>query len=136
MFLNLLGKEEKELVLDLLFSAANIDGDFDERERIVISAYGAEMGIAQENIKQSNKSIDDILTQLSKSSELVKKIVALEIIALIGVDGTYKESEKKLLKNITKKFSLKKAYEEKALNWVNRITPLYKEGYELVGLTK
>lgn len=133
MFLNLLSKEEKNGFLDLLYMTAKIDGDYSEKETERIKAYIVEMGINPENSEQNEEELSKVLLNFSKSNETIKKIVILELTALALVDG-YKDTEKELIEEILNDFNLSIEYADKALKWLEKMLPIYREGFEIVGL--
>lgn len=134
MFLNVLTKKEKISFLDLLLITASIDGDYTEREQEKIQSYIVEMSLNSEDTKSNEENLEKVLLNFSNSSDTAKKIIILELTALVLVDG-YKDEEKNLIVDVVKKFNLSdNEYAEKALKWVEKILPIYKEGYELVGL--
>ena len=134
MFLNLLTEKEKKGFLNLLYITANIDGDYTETEKEKIKAYAVEMAINLGDIKSNETNLGKVLLNFYNSNDTTKKIVILELIALALVDG-YKDEEKKIIEEILTKFNLQdNEYGEKALKWLEKILPMYKEGYEIVGL--
>jgi hypothetical protein len=134
MFLNLLTEKEKMSFLDLLHITASIDGDYTETEKEKINAYAVEMAIKLEDIKSNETNLEKVLLNFYNSNDTIKKVVVLELIALALVDG-YKDEEKKIIEEILTKFNLQdNEYGEKAVRWLEKILPMYREGYEIVGL--
>jgi tellurite resistance protein len=134
MFLGLLAKEEKRSFLDLIYIAANSDGEFAEKEKAIIEAYVVEMGLSGEDKKPTATDLSEVLSNLSKSKESVKKIVVLEFAAVLMADGKYVDSEKALITQAIERLALAPEFEKTAIDWVNKIIPVYREGFEIVGL--
>jgi tellurite resistance protein len=133
MFLSILNNEEKEDFLNLIINVAEIDGDFSEKEKNQIGAYVLEMGLSLKEKNEYNKSNESLLNTLSQSSNEVKKAIFVEVIALMLVDGM-KDEEKVILEKMQNKFEFDESFKEKAINWYSEILPLYKKGFELVGI--
>ena len=74
-----------------------------------------------------------ILEELSQSSNEVRKAIFIEVIALILVDGRQDE-EKALLIQMQNKFGFDENFKNDAINWYSEMLPLYKKGFELVGI--
>ena len=133
MFLSILNNEEKEDFLNLIINVAEIDGDFTESEKNQIGAYILEMGLNLKEKDEYNKSNEVLLEELSQSTNEVKKAIFVEVIALMLVDGM-KDEEKTLLTQMQNKFSFDNKFKDDAINWYSEILPLYKKGFELVGI--
>ena len=133
MFLSILNSQEKEDFLNLIINVAEIDGDFTESEKNQIGAYVLEMGLNLKEREEYNKSNETLLNILSKSSNEVKKAIFVEVIALMLVDGM-KNEEEILLSQMQNEFGLTKQFKDDAINWYSEMLPLYKKGFELVGI--
>jgi len=133
MFLSILNSEEKELFLNLVINVAEVDGVVSNLEKTQIQAYCNEMGIKLKDRKEYSLSTDEILEKLSKSDEIVKKAIFAETAALMLVDGMVKEEEK-LLDTIKDVFEFNDKYKDEIINWYKKLLPLYKKGFELIGI--
>ena len=133
MFLSILNNEEKEDFLNLIINVAEVDGDFSEKEKNQIGAYVLEMGLNLKVKAEYNKSNELLLDTLSKSTNEVKKAIFVEVVALMLVDGM-KEEEQALLSQMQNKFEFDDSFKEEAINWYSEMLPLYKKGFELVGI--
>ena len=131
MFLSILSNEEKEDFLNLVINVAEVDGDFTQAEQNQINAYVLEMGLTLKAKNTYNKSTNDLLQNLAKSTLQVKRAVFLEIVAVMLVDGM-KDEEKEILEQMQKDFDIKEIFTEQAINWYNTIAPLYQKGFDLV----
>ena len=93
MFLNRLELIEKEAFVSLAVKAAEANGHVADEEYQMIEEYCKEMGIAFFDSKNV-KSIEEVISIYSGSSEQNKKIAVLEIIGLMFADGGYDDEEK------------------------------------------
>ena len=93
MFLNRLALIEKEAFVSLAVKAAEANGHVADEEYQMIEEYCKEMGIAFFDAKNV-KSIEEVISIYSGSSEQNKKIAVLEIIGLMFADGGYDDEEK------------------------------------------
>ncbi len=134
MFLSALSIEEKVKFLNLLNLAANIDGNCSDIERKQINGYITEMGLSDEQIIHQPQTVEEILGYFSTRNEIAKKIVFVEMTALIFADGEYTKSEENLVKQAQAHFSLSDDFRKQAIDWINEITPMYLKGFKMVGL--
>jgi len=93
MFLNRLELIEKEAFVSLAVKASEANGHVADEEYQMIEEYCKEMGIAFFDAKNV-KSIEEVISIYSGSSEQNKKIAVLEIIGLMFADGGYDDEEK------------------------------------------
>ena len=93
MFLNRLELIEKEAFVSLAVKEAEANGHVADEEYQMIEEYCKEMGIAFFDAKNV-KSIEEVISIYSGSSEQNKKIAVLEIIGLMFADGGYDDEEK------------------------------------------
>ena len=93
MFLNRLELIEKEAFVSLAVKAAEANGHVADEEYQMIEEYCKEMGIAFFDAKNV-KSIEEVISIYSGSSEQNKKVAVLEIIGLMFADGGYDDEEK------------------------------------------
>ena len=133
MFLSILDNNEKEKFLNLVLNVGEVDGDFSDKEKSQILAYTLEMGISLKEKKEYNKSSKELIEFFSKSSKEVKKAILIEVIALMLVDGM-KTEEEALLNDMIQVFDIDKQFKIDAIEWYKQMLPLYKKGFELVGI--
>ncbi|HRF58243.1 MAG TPA: hypothetical protein PLV58_12675 [Campylobacterales bacterium] len=133
MFLSILSNNEREDFLNLAINMAHIDGDFANAEKVQINAYALEMGLMLKDKSAYSKTNDELITELSKSNIATKKAIFAEIIALALVDGIH-STEEELLNTMQIKFDLDNKFKQDLTDWYGQILPLYRRGYELVGI--
>jgi len=133
MFLSALNDNEKELFLNLIINTAEADGEFTDLEKSQIQAYCNEMAVELKDRSSYSLKSSEVIQKLSNSSDLVKKAIFAEVIALMLVDGMADE-EKELLEEIKTSFGFDDSYKNEVIDWYKQILPLYKKGFELIGL--
>jgi len=132
MFLNRLNKEEKVAFLELAHHVARSDGDFADEEKEIISKYCMEMQI--EDIEFEEEKFD-IYTTLGKiEKERSRKIVILEIMALIYADNFLHEEERKVLEKMLEEFDLSYNLAIVYTEWSKAMLSLYTQGNALIEL--
>ncbi len=134
MFLSILNETEKENFLNLLINTAKIDGDFSADEKLKIQGYVNEMAISLEDFSSYTKSNEELISSFQNSSDAVKRVATLELVALSLADGLFHEKENQLIDQMVSKLGLPQDFKGHLVNWYGKITPLYQQGFELVGL--
>lgn len=116
MFLNSLNPTEKDNFMKLAVSVIKADGIVEESEKQILSAYANEMQIPVCNLDEQSNT-DNIIKEFAVNSTLqTKRIVFLELLALVFADGNYTAEEKALVQQIASAFELDKAFIEQAIN--------------------
>ncbi len=105
MLLNQLGTEEKEAFISLVVNAANANEIVEDEENRMIEDYFREMEIPPTDLRV-RKSMDDVISVFSNSTERSKRIALLELIGLMYADGDYDENEQNFVKNFAEKIDL------------------------------
>lgn len=132
MFLNRLDKEEKTGFLELAHHVARSDNDFSEDQKAIIRNYCMEMQI--EDIVY-NEDKFDIYTTLDKiQNHRSRKIVLLEIMALIYSDDFLHEGERKVLEKVLEEFDLNYNLSVVYTQWAKTMLSLYTQGNALIEL--
>ena len=126
MFLKLLNVDAKEKFLKLCVFASNSNGFLENEERLLIFEYCREMNLKEESFEDLMSEMNDVMSLKEK------KIVLLEILALIKCDGVYDKKEKEFMEKIISKFG----FEDIALDEYNDLLEKYmqigKELFELI----
>jgi len=132
MFLNKLNSEEKVAFLKLAHHIARSDGDFDEEEKLTISTYSMEMGIDDTGYNQDTFNLKDTLSIISNMQS--RKIVLMEIMALVYADDIVSESERKILSSITTSFELEYSEAVICKEWAKATLALVAQGQAIIEL--
>ena len=125
MFLSSLKEEEKGFFLKLAYYVARCDNEFLNSEKDIITTYCFEMKI-EDNSSDEEYSLEEILNKFD--SELSKKVVLLEIMALIYFDSKLHDEEQKVLEVMVKKFDLDRTLIDKYKEWTKSMLTLVSEG--------
>lgn len=132
MFLNKLGSEEKVAFLELAHHIARSDGNFSEEEKLIIAKYRMEMQIEDIEYNEETFDIYNTLSKIKKSDS--RKVVLLEIMALIYSDDFLHEEERIVLEKILEEFDLSYNLSIVYSEWAKTMLSLYKQGNALVNL--
>lgn len=105
MFLNLLNPKEKDDFLKLAVAAIKADGVIEDAEMQTLSAYANEMQIPVCNTDDP-VDVDAVVGEFASNSTVqVKRIVLVELLALVFADGDYSAEEKGLVQQIANAFN-------------------------------
>jgi len=132
MFLNRLKKKEKVAFLELAHHIARSDNNFSEDQKIIISKYCMEMQI--EDIKYRENKFDIYNTLDKIKSQRSRKIVLLEVMALIYSDDFLHEEERKVLEKVLEEFDLNYNLSVVYTQWAKSMLALYIQGNALIEL--
>lgn len=116
MFLNFLNSEEKITFLKLAISVIQADGKLEESEKSYISDYSREMGITEFDL---NEKIDPLLLAEKigvNSTDFVKRVFLLELLACAKADGDFADTEKALINSFVKAFKMADSSLKKCLS--------------------
>jgi len=132
MFLNRLMKEEKIAFLELAHHIARSDNDFSEDQKSIISKYCMEMQIEDINYNENSFDIYETLEKIQ--SKRSRKIVILEVMALIYADNFLHEEERKVLEKVLEEFDLSYNIAIVYTEWAKAMLSLYTQGNALIEL--
>jgi len=132
MFLNRLKKKEKKAFLELAHHVARSDNDFSEDQKNIIEKYCMEMQM--EDIKYDESKFDIYNTLGKITSQRSRKIVLLEIMALIYSDDFLHEGERKVLEKVLEEFGLNYNLSIVYTQWAKTMLNLYTQGHALIEL--
>ncbi len=132
MFLNRLNKEEKVAFLELAHYIARSDNDFSETQQSIIGKYCMEMQIDDIDYDEDKFDIYNTLGVIKHRRS--RKIVILEIMALIYADNFLHEEERKVLEKILEEFDLSYNISIIYTEWAKAMLSLYTQGNALIEL--
>jgi len=130
MFLNRLTMEEKKIFLKLAHHVAYIDGEFSPKERAIIDKYCMEMQIDDVEYDRNSYDLESDLKVFRRDSH--KKIVLLEVMALVYSDDVLHHAEENILHEITKIFDLNPNLVIVYKEWSKSILSLFIQGEALI----
>ena len=134
MYLNYLEENEKVAFLKIAHIVALSDGNFCENEKVIIGSYCNEMGMNDIELNTQNDSIDILSNEFR--NEQSKKIVILELMSIIHANGEFKESEKNIINQLTKKFAINDKYIKDVELWSQSLMHIIGQGENLIRDTK
>ncbi len=133
MFLTKLNEQEKEAFLMLAHHVAHSDDEFNDREQQIILSYKLEMSIiGSKQYSHNDFNLQEILTVFK--SEESKRIVLLELLALVYCDDVFHDEEKRIMSVVKEVFNCPDSYYNICSNWAKSIVALNQQGFELISL--
>ena len=129
MFVHVMGKEEREKFLELIYKIANIDGDYVAEEEELIDSYKAELELS--DIKDTD-TIEEIIDYFSSKSESIRKIVLFEVYGMINADGKIDNSEEKLFNLSQEKFGISEQQTKAIINVAEELQKVYDKVYDVL----
>ena len=132
MFLNRLKIEEKKAFLMLAHHIANIDGEYADEEKEIISKYCMEMQMDDIEYDNNHFNLHEVLAEFKRENH--KKIALLELMSLIYADGVVTEEEQEIIDFVVKEFDLNPNLAIVYREWSKSILALYIQGEALIHL--
>lgn len=134
MYLNQLTQEQKRLFLDLCIHAAGVDSDFDEKEKLAIQAYSEEMKIAL-NSYNAEKSLDEDIDRINEiSSPVAKRIISLELTALVMSDEVFNAFEQNFMHKINGKLGIPDSVYKQMISVIKDLSEVYSKMQDLLSV--
>lgn len=132
MFLNRLSLKEKKAFLNLAHHVAHSDNLLSKEEELVITKYCMEMQM--DDVPYEASSFDFGETLNCFESEGHRKIVLLEIMALIYADNQLSTEEQSLIDQMIEHFELNPNLAIVYREWAKSILSLFVQGEALIHL--
>jgi len=132
MFLNRLNNKEKIAFLDLAHHIARSDNDFSDDQKSIIEKYCMEMQVDDIEFNEDQFDIYNTLSVIKGRAS--KKIIVLEVMALIYADNFLHEEERKVLEKILEEFDLSYHLSIIYAEWAKTMISLYRQGSALIEL--
>lgn len=112
MYLEFLKDRERELCIELAINLASMDGNFSQKERLLIEGYCADAGVTYD-FRKELPPLQQIIEFLVLESNLTeRKIIVFEMVRLAIVDNVFHENEKDLIDDLAVQFELEDSYVE------------------------
>lgn len=116
MFLNSLNPTEKDNFMKLAMAVIKADGIVEESEKQILSAYANEMQMPVCSLDEQG-DINKVIKEFAmNSTSQTKRIVFLELLALVFADGSYAIEEKALVQELADAFDFDKSFIEQVVN--------------------
>ena len=132
VFLDLLSLNEKKTFIGLAYHAAISNGVIDKFEKEMISKYYLEMGFKESENPITKIPLKTLLSEFSKSSDIVKRVVYIEILAVCLSDGLFEKGEQIFMNIILNEFELSEVFKKSSKEWVQEMFTLVSEGNDLI----
>ncbi|MDQ7002631.1 MAG: TerB family tellurite resistance protein [Ghiorsea sp.] len=132
MFLNRLNTTEKEAFLKLAHHLARSDSDFSATQQEIIQGYCLEMQVEDIDFDVDTFDIYHVLAVFTSARS--RKVVLLEIMALIYADDFMHEEERKVLETLSECFDLSPHLTTIYTQWAKSMLALHLQGNALVEL--
>ena len=127
MFLKELKSNNKELFLQLSIHAALSNNIIEDTQKDVLNLYCEEIGINNYEL-EVKMDLDEILEKINiDTTYREKKIIILEIMALIMADSVYDLDEKRFMEDIIKKLDISDEVLDEAINLVNKFNLIFND---------
>ncbi len=132
MFLNYLKDETKEEFLKLCVHAALANDVLENEEKEAISAYCREMDI-EVHMPKIGSDFTDILNNIKENTTVIqKKIIILEILALVKSDGIYDEREQMFMLDLVRGLDIDETVISQLLILLDKYIEIGQELYSVV----
>ena len=102
MFIHLLNRTEKEILIDLLMRLANIDNTFDRNEMDYVLAIHLKHEVDMKT--DPSRSVQQLCSSIKKDPSRV--IILQEMLRLARIDGEFAEPERVLIDEVAKYFKI------------------------------
>lgn len=125
MFLNNLNQEEKRYFWRMINLVSECDNEVTSEEKVILNSYKKELDINTND--ELNLDFEELLNMFEESSDLVKKAIFIEIIALVMSDSKYDSNEKAVVSRIRENFNIDQDTQNSMFEWVEKMQGLYSE---------
>ena len=132
MFLNRLTQQEKQSFLTIAHHVAHSDGNLSREEENILAKYCMEMQMDDIEYDHSSFNLEEIMDSFETDTH--KKIVLLEIMALIYADGVLAKEEESLINQMILSFKLNPNLAIVYKEWSKTILSLFVQGEALIHL--
>lgn len=132
MFLSLFTNRERELFYTLSFHLVESDGVISGEEKTLLESFQLECN--GQILEKIDGTPNEIINELSLSSEKIKNCILLELISLALVDNEYNENEKSIISKVVENFNISNKKYEEILEWVINLKEMYSKIVQLVNV--
>lgn len=126
MFLSNLKNEQKEAFMTLAYEIIKSDAILDEREKDMMKQYKMEMNLPI-TFDETKGEMEHAIMTFKSESDVLKKQIVFELVALANVDREYALSEVTLIENICMELGLDKMFQEKCKPYVSELLLIYEK---------
>lgn len=131
MFLNSLSRQEREYFLELAHHVMGIDGIHQEEEQNIFNSYKYECQMIDYEVSEQN-NILQIIEHFKQSTDQIKRIIIIELLGIVLVDGEFCESEQKFIRELTEHFGIDENDLATFHKWAATMNQIVDVGYKLI----
>jgi len=123
MLLNKLSTNEKEAFVSLVVKAAEANDEITIEEYNLVEEYCKEMGIIFFDSKKL-LSMDKVIEVIKSSTGEIKRIISLELIGMLYVDGEFDQKESDFLYSFVDAIGIERDVIEEQIYLINKYMEL------------
>ena len=113
MFLEFLNDELKEMCIELAINLASSDGNFSQKERLLIEGYCTDAGVDYD-FRKEVLPLQAIIEYLVIEANITeKKIIVFEMTRLAVIDNVFHENEKDFINDLAVQFGIEEDFVHK-----------------------
>lgn len=132
MYLNELNEQQKQLFLDLSYQLTKSDGEVSCEEEKLMKQLCHEMSIIARYSEHT--SVEEIIEKLATiSNTRQKKIILLELSAIVMTDGKCADEEKTFLKTVSNRFYIDEIGLDNMLKTIEDLYFVYEKINQFLG---
>lgn len=131
MFLSLFTDRERDLFYTLSLHLVESDGIITGEEKTMLESFKLESG---RDLNKINETPNEIINELSLSSDKVKNCILLELISIALSDNNYTENEKSIISKVVSEFDICESKFRDIFDWVVDLKDMYSKILELVNV--
>ena len=131
MFLNLLNKREKEDFIELAYHAMlSCGGQVNDTEMEMFNAFKVETELTSYELK--NLAIAELIGKFNGSTKKVKRVILVELLAVLLVDEKFNKNEENFIRKIAKAWNIRETEVKRMTRWVEDFNDLLDEGFKYI----
>lgn len=131
MFLSLFTDRERDLFYTLSLHLIESDGIITGEEKTMLEGFKLESGRKLERI---HGTPNEIISELSLSSNKIKNCILLELIYVALSDNNYTENERSIISKVVSEFDICDSKFREIFDWVTNLKGMYSKILELVNV--
>jgi len=113
MYLEFLNEQQRELCIELAINLASTDGNFSQKERMLIEGYCQDAGMTYNFNNKSVLPLQAVIENLLiVTGETERKIIIFEMVRLAVVDNVFHENERDLINDLAIQFEIEESFVE------------------------
>lgn len=131
MFLSLFTDRERDLFYTLALHLVESDGIITGEEKTLLENFKIESG---RELNRINETPNEIINELSLSSDKIKNCILLELISIALSDNNYTSNEKSIISKVVSELEISDSKFKDIFDWVVNIREMYSKIMDLVNV--